>query len=291
MLYRKPKDLKYTDMAIYIDANISKIAEVGENPEIEATIFKYLYLICYALACKKNFFYKFEDYDHYALYAAGQTYLLLRNQYNKSKTSKDGTIPIKSSLNYIKRVLYPFKVNYQKEYFQEIIQPESSKNIDMEAIATKIRDGVQADYNYELQEAIIDTFNYLPQIIKQVVNETPYVKNKLMLKNIYISCLLSFINSITLPNKKLKTKTAKNKELRLISNQTNKEQYIILWGLKPEMEDYIQLLINKIKKVFTQEFEATKNSFTLDDSTIDDIMASAYSDYDTNNNRFNLGEE
>ena len=48
------------------------------------------------------------------------------------------------------------------------------------------------------------------------------------------------------------------------------------------MHDYIKLLVNKIKILFTHEFEEVKNSFTLDENTINDILDSAYAGYDTN---------
>ena len=290
MTYNKPDNLKYTDMAIYIDANIDKILEAGKNPDVESTIFQYIYFICYVLACKKKFFHNFEDYDYYSLYAAGQIFLLLRNKYNRGKSPNEISKPIKSSLNYIKSVLYPFKVNYQKQNFQEIIKPEIHKDIDVEGIASKLRDSVQADYNYDMQESLMFVFKQLPQIIKKVVNETPYTKDKIMIKNLYFSCLLSLINNITLPNQTLKNKRA-NKEIRLIENQNNYEDYILLWHLEKTMHDYIKLLVNKIKILFTHEFEEVKNSFTLDENTINDILDSAYADYDTNKNNLDIGGE
>ena len=37
---------------------------------------------------------------------------------------------IRSCLNYIKKVLYAHKLQYQKEFFQENITPEKLKNYD-----------------------------------------------------------------------------------------------------------------------------------------------------------------
>lgn len=34
--------MKYTDMCIYVDANLEKISEAGKYPEIEDTVYNYL---------------------------------------------------------------------------------------------------------------------------------------------------------------------------------------------------------------------------------------------------------
>lgn len=42
MLYKKPVNLKYTDLCIYIDANMEKLRNPGEFPDVEETIYNYL---------------------------------------------------------------------------------------------------------------------------------------------------------------------------------------------------------------------------------------------------------
>ena len=39
--FNKDKNLKYTDMCIYIDENMPKVVEVGKYPEIESKIYEY----------------------------------------------------------------------------------------------------------------------------------------------------------------------------------------------------------------------------------------------------------
>lgn len=293
MLYTKPHNMKYTDMAIYIDAHVPDIIENNKNPNIEENIFKYLYLICYTFACKKKFFQKFEDYDGYALYAASQFYLRLKNQYIKYKEDPANNKPIKSCLNYINNVLYPLKVNYQKQTFFEVIQPEVEKNFNVTTMSNKIREGIQSDYRYGIEEEMESSFKILPLIIKRVCNETPYVKDKLMMKNIYMSCLLSFLNNITIPNIILQKAVSKNKlDYAYLNKIYTKEESncIILWHIDESMASFIRLLLNKIKKEFSKELEDTKNSFDLDNNTLDDILASAYATYDCNNNSNDSGD-
>jgi hypothetical protein len=104
MLYKKPSGMKYTEMCVYVDENVPKIAEPGAYPEIEATVYNYLWLLVKALAIKKCMFKKFEDYDGYAFYAATRLFLALRKNYlNQGKVIKGKQIrPMKSCLNYTK---------------------------------------------------------------------------------------------------------------------------------------------------------------------------------------------
>ncbi len=41
----------------------------------------------------------------------------------------------------------------------------------------------------------------LPTIIQKVVLETPYRNNKLLVKNLYLSCIINILKNITLNNK------------------------------------------------------------------------------------------
>ena len=50
MLFKKPSNLKYTDLCQFIDANVPNIVNPGENPELENTIYNYLWLLVKALA-------------------------------------------------------------------------------------------------------------------------------------------------------------------------------------------------------------------------------------------------
>ena len=121
MLWKKPNDLKYTDLCIYIDENVPKIINPGEFPEIENTVYNYLWLLVKALAIKKCMFTDFQDYDMYAFYSANRLFFALRkNQLNQGKTIKGKLIrPIKSCLNYTKALLYPMKIEYQRESSSE----------------------------------------------------------------------------------------------------------------------------------------------------------------------------
>ena len=42
MLWKKPANMKFTDLCIFIDQNVPNIVNPGENPELENTIYNYL---------------------------------------------------------------------------------------------------------------------------------------------------------------------------------------------------------------------------------------------------------
>ena len=79
-----------------------------------------------ALAIKKHMFESFQDYDPYCFYAAERLFFAIRKNYlNQGKIIKGKEIrPIKSCLNYTKKLLYPMKIEYQRQSYQTIISEE-----------------------------------------------------------------------------------------------------------------------------------------------------------------------
>ena len=163
MIFKKPNNLRYTDLCIFIDENVPKIINPGENPELENTIYNYLWLLVKALAIKKCMFNDFQDYDGYAFYAANRLFFALRkNQLNQGKVIKGKLIrPIKSCLNYTKALLYPMKIEYQRETFKEVIEEEFvSKKFDSFAYKEQLKgnarenSGVTRQFKVYLQETL-----------------------------------------------------------------------------------------------------------------------------------------
>ena len=63
MQWKKDPNLKYTDLCVWIDANIEKLRNPGEYPDVENKVWNYLWLLIKALAIKKEMFSNFQDYD------------------------------------------------------------------------------------------------------------------------------------------------------------------------------------------------------------------------------------
>ena len=285
----------YTRYAAYIDRHIVDVITPYQNPEVETNIYNCIYNICYILAYKQKFFpYRFEDYEDFSIFAANDLYLTFRGKHiNQGQIIRGReVIPIKSSLNFIKDTLYSYKVEYQKKFFFKTYnsewgeeeentkrkQEEEKKRI---AVENYMKSGVEEEYNYQIQEAIGQTFLYIPSILKKIIADTPYSRDKLTSNRLYKSCLLSFLNFITLPNKKLENNKLNYQQLYKLYNKENKQESIILWHLDEEMRSYVNLLVTKLKKEIAQEIGDDIHSFTLDENTIDNILETAYSTYDT----------
>ena len=283
--FNKPPNLKYTDMCIYIDEHLNEIIETGSHPDVESKIFEYLYHVVYALACKGTFFpHKFDEYNDFALFSAGELFLCFRNKLRNEGKEVRGKIvqPIKSSLNFIKSVLFPLKDNYQKQTFSQIFNPEVGQ--DTSVIESDLRTSVQCEYLPEFETSLKEVFfDFKDKGYKHILLKTPYRRDKVFIKKLYISCMLTLLYQWTLPTKlnvKLSKKASNiNYSVKYLENSEFQNE-IILWHLDEKYHDYVKLMVNKIKHYITNEVEDTRSYYELGDETIDNILKTAYATYD-----------
>lgn len=260
MLWKKPANMKYTDMCIYIDENIPNIIEPGKYPEIENTVYNYLWLLVKALAIKKRMFQKFEDYDPFAFHAATRLYLAIRKNYlNQGKTIKGKKIrPIKSSLNYTKAILYPMKLEYQQEAYREIIDEEFvSKKFDafamrerMEAEAVDAQE-VAHQFEFLLNNSFINSY----KILDEVMQTLPFGPNTLEYKYIKISVLLNCVNS-------LKNKKELNSNLSAVA----------VWKLPKSLSSYITVIIKEFYNALKREILDCYDNAKVSDDLVDKLL-------------------
>lgn len=289
----------YTKYAIYIDKHIPDIAESYKNPEIETNVFNCIYKICYMIACKKKYFEgptSFQNYDDFALFAATEFYSMFKSKYvKKGEISRGKEVkPIKSSLNMIKRVLPSFLVEYTKKYFYQMYRDEwgdeednlARKELERKkkaAVSNYIKTDVTNSYNYRVVEAVESTCSNVPYIIKEILQNTPYKNDKVTQERLYKSCILSFINSITLPNEIL-DKVENNMKFEQLNKKFKKERdnCIILWHLDEKMAPYVGIILTRIREAFVKEVKEDIEINSLDETTLNDILSTAYNTYDTN---------
>lgn len=264
MLWKKPAGMKYTQMCMYIDENVPKIVNPGEFPEIENTVYNYLWLLVKALAIKKCMFTDFQDYDMYAFYAANRLFFALRkNQVNQGKTIKGKMIrPIKSCLNYTKALLYPMKIEYQRESFKEVIEEEFvSKKFDAFAYTEQLKNKVRDSSNVNLQfkEYIQEALSQNSKILDDILQKSPFNSSTPEYRNLKISILL---NSIHI----LKTK----KKLELAT--TN--QSIILWHLPKNLSNYTKVLLKEFFMAIKLEIMECYKTANLSETDLENILCS-----------------
>ena len=270
MLWKKPAGMKYTQMCMYIDEHVQEIVNPGENPELENTIYNYLWLLVKALAIKKCMFTDFQDYDMYAFYAANRLFFALRkNQLNQGKTIKGKLIrPIKSCLNYTKALLYPMKIEYQRESFREIIEEEFvSKKFDAfaykEQLKNKARDHARVTQQFKtnVQESLVHSGT----IIDKLLDKSPFNRSTPEYQNLKISILLSSIQVL------------KNKKKLDVNNQS-----IILWHLPKSMTNYTRILLKEffmaIKLEIMDCYKESDVSETELEHILDSVSEASYNE-------------
>lgn len=270
MLWKKPSSLKYTEMCMFIDENVPKIVNSGEYPELENTIYNYLWLLVKALAIKKCMFKNFEDYDMYAFYSANRLYLALRkNQLNQGKTIKGKLIrPIKSCLNYTKALLYPMKIEYQRESFREIIEEEFvSTKFDAMAYKEQLKDQARTDSDvmYNFKTYVQTALKQSDRILEEVLQKSPFNSSTPEYQNLKISILLTSLQI-------LKTKK------KLSANP----QSVILWHLPKSMSSYTKVLLKEYFTALKLEIMDCYKEADLSDDILESILTTTTEDWRNN---------
>lgn len=260
MLFKKPSNLKFTDLCIYIDEHTPKLVTPGEYPEIENTIYNYLWLLVKALAIKKRMFKNFEDYDMYAFYSATRLFTALRkNQLNQGKVIKGKTIkPIKSCLNYTKALLYPMKIEYQMENFREVIE-EEFVSTKFDALAYKEQLKNQARNSSEITQAfkdyVVQTVSKSSAILEEILDKSPFNASMPEYQNLKISILLTSVHALK-ADKKLNTSV----------------QRVVLWHLPKSMANYTKILVKEFFMALKREIIECYRMADLDDADLENIL-------------------
>ena len=260
MIWHKPQDMKYTDLCIYVDENMPKIVNPGENPDIENTIYNYLWLLVKALAIKKCLLDDFKEYDAYAFYAANRLFFALRkNQLNQGKVIKGKKIrPIKSCLNYTKALMYPMKIEYQREAYREIISEEFvSKKFDSYNFKEQMRANAKATAGVteEFRGYLVDALNNLGSIADEVLKKSPFHPGTVDYKKLKISLLLNAINA-----------------LRVRKRLDSDLPTVILWKLPKSMSSYIKILLKEFYTEIKLEIIDCYKQADLDDEVVDKLL-------------------
>lgn len=277
MLYNKPSNVRYVDMCIWIDQHAYD-ADVNQQ-----MFFQYLYHICYMLSYKSKYFYSSKEYDDFAVYAA--TKLFLRYTSKNEELNK-----IKSILNYAKRVIYPYKVQFQQQNYKENtpgIQDSDEQPLIDDSFRLSLDDKINQLNRTDFQ-LYLTNFH---KTVKHIINQTPYKKQSSEYTNIYISCMLTILNSIT-PNTKDTTHIGSIVRSDKIRENLYDKVYhsmrndVILYHLDDSYEDYIKVLINRIKNGARIELSQLIYTSVHTDDVINDIYM-----HISDNNQENRNDE
>lgn len=276
MTYKKPKNVRYTDMAIYIDAHINQ-----ENYDVNKC-FEYMYHLFMMLALKGRYFRDAADYDEYALY--GATQVLMRYKKQQDPNYKRQLEPLKSVLNYIKKIAVPLKINYQQANYAEIFNDISLQSGNADVIASDITHKIIRENN-KLSD--VELRFYLEQIsftIKKEIKNGPYAKDRRIRHKLFLSVLFSFLYTLTLSKKnhdRVEMRANKKAPPEVYINKIYKEEStdgIILWHLSIEWHNYVSTLFNRIKRILCDDLKFLIGSNQPSEDVIKSVLLSPVMD-------------
>lgn len=266
MLYTKNDNKRYVDMCAEFDK------EFWTEQRNDNKLYKYLYLLFYMYACKGSYFKRFEDYDGYAQFAATTIYMRFLKKYRKGER-------IKSVKNYAEQTKNYLKVMYQNAEFSMVINPEVD-DFDTTGLREDLKMSVQADYNRGMSEEIEESLQTLANAVRETIKKTHFVNDEVLCHRLYLSCLLTLLNSITLPNQTIKELKSRRKvidEAKVLSALTKeRDADVILWNLDSTYSNFVRMLVNTARKEVSDVINNTRQSYALPDDVIESILSSAY---------------
>lgn len=263
-LFEKPSDVRYVDMAIWIDENF-----YSDNCDYNKA-YTYMYLLAYMLASKKKYFNSKSDYEEFSSMMAYSTYQRMLNR---------NRVQIKSVLNYMKSVLYFRKCAFDVQKQQRIIDPKYDDWDSVSYIERCKSSYEQSSGSDALFEGVIQTLEEVPSLIKKNIPRV-FKSDKIEYENIYISCLLSMINRITLPkvyDDKLQSKlesTPTFDEVKYYKKYL--DNGVILWHLPDSMEVVIMTVMNKVNNAIVNEVNSLSDDIKISDTEFNGVMASGF---------------
>lgn len=269
MTYTKPLDVTYTQMAIWIDEHV-----YTQNVD-ESLLYEYLYHLSNMLAGQASYFSTALEYDHFALYSASR---LFQRLYNPKQFELDGSKQpkmkqIKSILNYIKKVIYPYKVDFEMEFRIE------DKNMDVIQVGSFDLGShmIESASLFDRLEFSV-SIDSVASIVKSHLKKIPKRKNSSEWTNIYLSCMLTLLDSITLTRTMLsKYDTLKLKKDEYLDSVYEELRYQkpILYHLPDTMSNYIRVLVNELRHVLASELSWKNDCYIPADASMKSLICTS----------------
>lgn len=287
MRFARPENMKIVDMCKYIDDIEDKFNMTDKEKN---TVYLYLYHIINSICIRHKFFYNEYDNDEFSTHFAEQLYYRIVN---------DNLPPIKNILDYIKKVMNGRKITWQqKDKFSEVLESYSTnkdyKNgnfIDVTTYKEQMKSEIESTSSDSVIKLVNSEIEELPKLIYKVCSLTQFKNDKSMTYKLYMSCLLSFINGVTLDKKtqELLDKKVDNGSLQdwfiVKCRLKNVEDSIVLWQLNDDMFSMVRVLMNRIKKMFIENIHNVGKKFEVSPEILDAMISLNYNDF-----RGNLGE-
>lgn len=272
--FEKPKDVRFTDMCIWVDAHArDKDVDVDK-------LYQYLYLIAIMRAHQNRMFYDAEDYDNFALYCATRAYFRLTNkqQDELDENGEPKVKPIKSILNWYDKVLPYIKADFLLE--NGISKKDAGKVIfagefDLgELIADDTYMFDRLDYSFAFED--------VSSIVRAHLKRIPVRYNSSEWTNIYISCILTLIDSISLSANQLYRVTENTgEEFYERAYKDCRHNPPVLYHLDDSYANYITVLVNQLRHVIAAEVSYEAETFIPSEDAMRGLFHAALSSPDS----------
>lgn len=272
--------IKYTDMAIYIDNHI-----YTDDCDDEK-VFIYLYHLALMLAHKNKLFKRVEYYNDFALSFAEDVYMRLKNpkQYLLKEDGSPKMHQITSVLNFMKKILYGRKVEFEQKMYSQTFSSNQKLEENLSTSQYSVINQINkylVDFNVVELE---DCLSNICKIIKLFLKNNPYSNNEKEWNNIYISCLLTTLNSLVLSktDEYLINNIVENtyhkddnklKNIDIIQNKKENTE-IILYHLDDSMKNYVAIIYKKIQKYLHDSFNVSSYNMAINEKNLINITLS-----------------
>lgn len=275
MQYKKPKDVRYVDMAIWIDHNAYK-EDITEDDDLQ--LFEYLFHIARMLAVKSGYFRRTEYFDDFGTFFATWMFMRYKNvkQYEIDELTGEPKLEkVRSCLNYMKGVLYARKVEFEQKFYSQAFSPAVQEGEEVEyatnyTFADKLSETIDDINSREFDICLGQVCKTMRAFLKQI----PYRYNSIIWNNIYLSCLLTFLNTITLSKRERHRVMNLKKDIqnrpRALNGLYNlePEKAVILYHLEPSMQDYIWILVQELKHTIAKDLSLTLKTYVPFNSSL-----------------------
>lgn len=270
MIYNRPRNVTNTQMCIYIDNHI-----YTDDYNVDL-VFQYLYFLSLSLSYQMKLFVNRKYYDDFAIYVATRVYLRLtsKKQYEYKENGEPRLKPIKSVLNYLKSVLYPLRLDFEKsDYYQAVPYiEETERYIDYNVnnlIYNSLNEILKCDFRLYLNE--------MGSICEEVLQHTPYKKGTPEYLNVYTSIILTLLKQLTISEKNRKHLQYLHNKVRIDTPDIQRAyrevpENVVLFHLTEKYKNCILLLVREVKTHLTSEMKEFIDMYTYSEDELREVV-------------------
>lgn len=275
MLVKKDPKLKYTDMAKWIDDN------KNDSNLDTSKMYDYIVLLVYMLARRRKFFSKTDDYEMFCYFVANSVFMRLTTprQY-LDESDPDYMPPVKSVLNYLKKIVSGRKCTFMQNNFREISSPEID-DIQSEALRGYVLSGVNGYRSDLVQSEICIELSSVNKIILNELKEGTYGGDGVLCHKLHISILITLLKNFTLSSRNKdrlnRCVVSRKRDFDSLLSDILSEETLsapTVYDLDSTYLPYVGFIANKVKLILANDVKEIVQEYELPDEMAVDMLLS-----------------